>query len=54
MKHQPCAQKTTPKLEIDGGPRAKRGRASIGKPTYLMKPHKPNQKKRKEKKRKTT
>jgi hypothetical protein len=30
---------------MDGGPRAKGGKASIGKPTYLMKTHKPNQKK---------
>jgi hypothetical protein len=42
-KHQPCTQKTMPELEIDEGPRAKGGRASIGKPTYIMKTHKPNQ-----------
>jgi hypothetical protein len=42
--HQPSAPKTMPELEISGGPRIERGKASIMKPTYLRLIHKPTEK----------
>jgi hypothetical protein len=35
------AQKSLPKLKMNGGPRVKGGRASIENPTYLRETHKP-------------